>query len=49
MVAHLECNEVDLGFALAAEGLIDAHRDDDPAELAAGLRRLVEVGSTARS
>ena len=30
MVAHLECNEVDLGFALAAEALIDAHRDDDP-------------------
>ena len=30
VVAHLECNEVDLGFALAAEGLIDAHRDDDP-------------------
>ena len=39
---RLTVPDVDLAVALAGEGCIDPMRDDDKAELAAGLLRLLD-------
>jgi hypothetical protein len=38
----IEVDDVNLGVALAAEGVIDPMRDDDPEELKEGLQRVIE-------